>query len=113
MHPRHKLHAVQFPTARSTRFDTARPSRSPVSSGVRPRGNLDRRVLAVVLHEEVGGARRCPSDRFDDLPVLFLMERLDTGGAHVAERSDPEDESGRRRVVRKLGDGDKVISAHR
>ncbi len=32
MHPRHKLHAVQFPTARSTRFDTACPSRSPFSS---------------------------------------------------------------------------------
>ncbi len=52
------------------------------------------------------GAGPCPSDRFDDLAVRILGERLDSGGAHVAERSEPEDESGRRRVVRKLGDGD-------
>ena len=32
MHPRHKLNSLQLPTARSTRFDTARPSRSPFSS---------------------------------------------------------------------------------
>ena len=30
------------------------------------------------------GAGPCPSDRFDDLTVRILGERLDGGGAHVA-----------------------------
>jgi len=74
---------------------------------------MDRRVMPVLLHEDVSGACPCPSDRFDDPAVHILGERLDSGGAHVAERSDPEDKSGRRLVVRKLGNGDKVINAHR
>ncbi len=43
------------------------------------------------------GAAPCPSDRFDDLTVRILGERLDGGGAHIAEHPEPEDESGRRR----------------